>query len=59
MIKNTINKFVKGSTGKFKSSAFERRMAILENVMNEQNTKTYNPRKARNRSLKGIVFNSK
>ena len=59
MIKNTINKFVKGSNNKFKTSAFERRMAIRENVMNEHQAQTYNPRSARNRSLKGIVFNSK
>lgn len=59
MIKNAINKFVKGSSSKFKTSAFERRMAIKENVMNEHQSKTYNPRSARNRSLKGIVFNSK
>ena len=59
MIRNTINKFVKGSTNKFKKSAFERRMAIKETVMNENQSRTYNPRSARNRSLKGIVFNSK
>ena len=59
MIKNAINKFVKGSNNKFKTSAFDRRMAIIENVMNENNTKNYNPRKARNRSLKGIAFSSK
>ena len=59
MIKNTINKFVKGSANKFKTSAFEKRMAIREHAMNEHQTKGYNPRCARNRSLKGIVFNSK
>ncbi|MDF1694559.1 MAG: hypothetical protein P1U56_01920 [Saprospiraceae bacterium] len=59
MIKNAINKFVKGSTNKFKITAFEKRMAIKENVMNETQSRTYNPRSARNRSLKGIVFNSK
>ena len=59
MIKNAINKFVKGSNNKFKTSVFDKRMAVIENVMNENNTKTYNPRKARNRSLKGIVFTNK
>lgn len=59
MIRNAINKFVKGSSNKFKSSAFERRMAIRDNVMNEQQSNSYNPRSARNRSLKGIVFASK
>jgi hypothetical protein len=59
MIKNAINKFVKGSNSKFKTSSFERRMAVIENVMHENNTKDYNPRKARNRSLKGIVFTNK
>ena len=59
MIKSAINKFVKGSNNRFKSSAFEKRMAVIENVMNESNNKNYNPRKARNRSLKGIAFSSK
>lgn len=59
MIKNAINKFVKGSNNKFKTTAFDKRMAIIENVMNENSTKAYNPRKARNRSLKGIAFSSK
>lgn len=59
MIKSTINKFVKGSNNRFKTSVFEKRMAVIEHVMNENNNKTYNPRKARNRSLKGIMFSSK
>jgi len=59
MIKSTINKFVKGSNNRFKTSSFGKRMAVIENVMNESNSKTYNPRKARNRSLKGIAFSSK
>ena len=59
MLKNTLNKFVKGSSRKFKSSSFEKRMMVIDSVMNEQKNKEYNPRKARNRSLKGIVFTSK
>lgn len=59
MIKNTLNKFVKGSNRKFKTSSFEKRMLVIENVMNEQNTKDYNPRRARNKSLKGILFTNK
>ena len=59
MIKNAINKFVKGSNNKFKASAFERRMAIREHAMHEHQAQAYNPRSARNRSLKGIAFNSK
>jgi len=59
MIKNTINKFVKGSNSKFKPTVFDRRMAVIENVMNENAAKIYNPRRARNRSLKGIVFTNK
>lgn len=58
MIKNALNKFVKTSSRKFKTSSFERRMLIIENVMNKQ-SKDYNPRKARNRSLKGISFTNK
>jgi hypothetical protein len=59
MLKNTLNKFAKGSPRKFKSSSFEKRMMVIDSVMNEQKNKEYNPRKARNRSLKGIVFTSK
>lgn len=59
MLRNALNKFVKGSSRKFKSSSFEKRMMVIDSVMNEQKNKEYNPRKARNRSLKGIVFTSK
>jgi len=59
MLKNALNKFVKGSNSKFKTSSFEKRMMIIESVMNEQKSKEYNPRKARNKSLKGIVFTNK
>lgn len=59
MLKNTLNKFVKGSARKFKTSSFEKRMFAIENAMNEQTNKNYNPRKARNRSLKGISFTNK
>jgi len=56
MVRSTINKLVKGSSRKFKVSSFERRMMIIENVMNEQTSKEYNPRRARSKSLKGIFF---
>lgn len=59
MIKNTFNKFAKGSSRKFRTSSFEKRMMVIDSVMNEQKNTDYNPRKARNRSLKGIVFTSK
>lgn len=59
MLKNTLNKFVKGSGRSFKSSSFEKRMMIIESVMNEQKNKEYNPRKARNKSLKGLAFTNK
>jgi len=51
MVRSTINKLVKGSSRKFKVSSFERRMMIIENVMNEQTSKEYNPRRARSKSL--------
>ncbi len=59
MIKNALNKFVKNSSRKFKNSSFEKRMLVIENVMNEQSSREYNPRKARNRSLRGISFTNK
>jgi len=59
MVRSTINKLVKGSSRKFKVSSFERRMMIIENVMNEQTSKEYNPRRARSKSLKGIAFTNK
>lgn len=59
MFKNALNKFGKGTNRKFKSSSFEKRMMIIENVMNEQNNKEYNPRRARSKSLKGILFTNK
>jgi len=59
MLKNRLSKLVKGSTSKFKATSIERRMFVIEQVMNENNTKSYNPRKARNKSLKGIMFTNK
>lgn len=59
MIRNKISKLIKASSRKSKVSSFEKRMMIVENATNEQSSKDYNPRKARNRSLRGIAFSSK
>ena len=59
MIKNALNKFGKGTNRKFKASSFEKRMMVIENVMNEQKNNEYNPRRARSKSLKGIMFTNK
>jgi len=59
MLKNALSKFVKGSSRKFKISSFEKRALILESLHSEYSNKTYNPRRARHKSLKGIQFTNK
>jgi hypothetical protein len=59
MFKNTLSKTTRGSANRFKVTSFEKRMMLLDQMMADNASKDYNPRKARNRSLKGIVLRTK
>jgi len=58
MVGGKLHKFIK-NTSKSKTSSFRRRQHILDQVREELHSNEYNPRKARNKSLRGITFANK
>ncbi len=59
MIRNAFHKVVQGSANRFKISAYDKKMALIEQTMNFQVKNQINAKKTRHKSLQGISLRVK
>lgn len=59
MLKNALTKLAKRSNRRFKEVAFERRSAVIEMIVNDHRSKSYNPKSLKHKSIKSAFDNGK